>query len=149
MQAVIEEVCRSMAKTAIADLISEIQRRCDALNVPTPSTSTIRRRLKMMARERQAPMEAGKPANGSRGQAPRQEMELHLLRALYDSAGKKDGWDTFIDVLTQSYGGGKGVLAIHDAAPTEAGRRPAANGRRASRLRTTTTTSAPIRGFPI
>jgi DNA-binding CsgD family transcriptional regulator/PAS domain-containing protein len=43
------------------------------------------------------------------------ETDSGLLSSLYESAGKADGWATFIDALALSYAGGKGTLCFNDA----------------------------------
>jgi PAS domain-containing protein len=43
-------------------------------------------------------------------------IETELLSSLYETVGKTEGWMTFIDALARSYGGGKGTLAVFDAA---------------------------------
>ena len=100
----------------IADAIAELKRLCRERQLPPPSVSTIRRRLKaaiVMTTTLETPKNAtvshARPRNGRVT-----ETTTNLLSLLYESVGKAEGWNTFIDALACSYRGGTGVLLVHD-----------------------------------
>jgi DNA-binding CsgD family transcriptional regulator len=44
------------------------------------------------------------------------EAETGLLEILYETIGQTRGWDRFMDALTRTYAGGRGLFAMHDVA---------------------------------
>ena len=54
--------------------------------------------------------------------------EAELLSILYESTGHPEGWGVFIDAPSRSYGGGKGLVAVHDVA-LQVGSAHASSGR--------------------
>jgi hypothetical protein len=64
------------------------------------------------------PSSGARPGGGSyfSQSASSPDFDMGLLQSLYDTVGRPDGWNTFIDALTRCYGGAIGVLLVHDTA---------------------------------
>jgi hypothetical protein len=101
---IIADALASARDRPIADIIAAIQRHCRARQVPPPSASTIRRRLKTF--------------NDSRvgGRQTTEAADAILLASLNDTVGNPAGWASFLGKLTAGSYFNRATLSLRDAA---------------------------------
>jgi DNA-binding CsgD family transcriptional regulator len=123
LQNVFAESLAAKPRPSIPAIILEVQRLCQARNLPSPSISTIRRRLTAHRANGFPSMDAA-PRTQNNGKAeislpghwnrPAPQVDANLLSVLYEGVGKSDGWESFMSAFAGTYAGGKGAVLILD-----------------------------------
>lgn len=123
VQDVINGVLQSAHYNRVPEIVAEVQKRCQEVQLRPPSVSTLRRRIRVhlpgtgQATADELPNQRN--ASGAlaiRPNAPVIDTNAHLLSVLYETVGNVNGLAQFLEALTATYPGAKGAIAVHDPA---------------------------------